>query len=338
MTTQTKEQQLPWTEKYRPFHISELMLSEPMKNKILQFVETQNMPNTILTGPPGVGKTSTIKCIAIALYGKHYYRSVLEINASDERGIKSVQGDIINFCRAKLCYTKEDKPKYPKFKLIIMDEADNMIERAQQQINMLMETFKDTVRFAFTSNTSSDIIEALQSKCLLLRYIKLPPTLLINRLAYICKRENVPFDDSALQHIAHISSGDMRNAINMLQLLHNKTGSILYKNIDDLCDMPQPYIIASLFNAIIKCDLRESLTITTSLKNNGYCGSDITLSMIHTIRSDLCDHIPEALKISLLDLICMSAYKISKGTDSALQIAGCVAVLIDYVEKNHQAK
>jgi DNA polymerase III delta prime subunit len=160
--------------------------------------------------------------------------------------------------------------------------------------------------------------------------MKLNPNFIVERLKIICKLENVSYEKPALKHIADISCGDMRNAINMLQLLYNKCGTVKYKDIGYLSDMPQPHLIKKLFDAIIKTDLKKSLTITKDLRNDGYCGSDITLGMIHTLKTDVCDHIREDIKLEMLDIISVSAYKISKGTDSILQLVGCIATLIEF--------
>jgi replication factor C subunit 2/4 len=324
--------QLPWIEKYRPTRTQTLLLSDQIRDKIDSYISNKNIPNMLLTGSPGVGKTSTIRCIALELYGKYYSKYVLEINASDDRGIKSVQNDIISFCKNKLCYAKDDTDKYPTFKLIIMDEADNMIERAQQQINTLMETYMDGIRFAFTSNNSSEIIESIQSKCMIFRYMGLRSEHIVKRLEDICMIEKVSYDKSALKYLSDMSEGDMRNSINMLQLLYNKSGCARMKYIDELCDLPQPYMIRDMFDCIIKCDAKSAFSIANNLRDDGYGGYDIMLGMIHTLKNDICSHIPEDIKIILLEPICMSAYKISKGVDSMLQIIGTIAELILILE------
>ena len=124
-----------------------------------------------------------------------------------------------------------------EFKLVILDEADNMDDdRVQPQINTIMESFKDEVRFAYTCNTSSNIIESIQSRCLILMFTRLTPALTSERLVEIANMERLKYDIKALNQISELSHGDMRSAINMLQLVFNKHGSIKTDFISGLCD------------------------------------------------------------------------------------------------------
>src|ERR1700744_3148564 len=165
----------PWIEKYRPKSIYDLILDKKMFDKIKKIIDDKDMPNIIIMGVPGIGKTTTIKCIARGLFGKFVNDAVLELNASDDRGIKAVQETIMNFCKKKLDLNEDDNgdqckiipkiKKYADHKIIILDEADNMTIKAQSQINNLMEKYHKTTRFAFTCNISEDIIESIQSRC-----------------------------------------------------------------------------------------------------------------------------------------------------------------------------
>jgi len=125
----------PWIEKYRPVTIEDLVLDEGMFNKIAKILDDKDMPNMIITGVPGVGKTTTISCIAKNLLGKFYGEAVLELNASDDRGIKTVQESIEHFCKKKIYFDDT----IAQHKIVILDEADNMTIKAQQSIKNLMK-------------------------------------------------------------------------------------------------------------------------------------------------------------------------------------------------------
>ena len=321
-----RNEQLPWIEKYRPQFIGDIIFNDNMQTKIYEFIKSNNIPNMILTGVPGIGKTTTIRCIGMGLYGKYYNNSVLELNASDDRGIKSVQIDIINFCRTKQIYNKEDENKYCKHKLIILDEADNMMDKAQHQINTLMEKYKDTVKFAFTCNSSSDIIEAIQSRCIILKYIKLTNSQIVVRLKQICKIEKIKSDKSCLTEIADLSHGDLRHAINNIQLMFNKYGVIKTEHIPDICNLPQPITIKQIFINCQKNDLKSAIKLLSELKNSGYSYTDITIGMLYTIKSHYCEDFSDDIKIIITEQIGNTYYNLSKYVESLLQM---IALLIN---------
>ncbi len=166
------KQQLPWIEKYRPKTIDDIYLDTYTSIKMKKIIQDKNMPNIILTGMSGVGKTTTIKCIASGLYGIYADRVVLELNASDERGSKTADELIAGFCKLKYDIPKTTE-KYAQHKLIILDEADNLTEKAQHLINKKMEEYHSSTRFAFTCNNSTGIISAIQSRCIILRYVNI---------------------------------------------------------------------------------------------------------------------------------------------------------------------
>lgn len=321
-------EKLPWTEKYRPSRIDDIYLPPIIKNKMVNIINERNMPNLILTGPPGIGKSSAIKIIALELYGKYYKDAVLELGLLDDRGVKFMQNDIQNFCKTRISYRTEDEPKYPKYKLIIFDEADNIISRVQDQISIVMENFSNQIRFAFTCNSSSEINEGIQTKSLIWRYSFLPADLVVDRLSEICKKEKIEYVETALKKICEISQGDLRSAINKLELIHYKHTNIKDEYIGELCNTPQEMIIKQLFINIMNKKLKESLEMTFDLRKKSYSGSDITLGMLTTIKSEICKDIPEETKMKLCNQICAGIYRISNITDSDLQLAGCIVDMI----------
>lgn len=316
--------QLPWLEKYRPNTICGVMLPDELDSKINKFIEEKNIPNMIFTGPPGSGKTSTIRCIAKALYGKYIDYMVLELNVSDDRGMKNMQDKIIAFCKARVVMKNDDKQKYANYKLIILDEADNMVDRSQPQINEIMKQYEQRARFAFTCNSSANIIEGIQSRCLILRYMRLKSNLIIKKLKYIAEKENIKYNEKALTYLANISRGDMRAAINILQLVHTNRESIQIDYIDQLCDLPHHIALNKMIMAIIDKKLDLAFNIAIELKNNGYTGSDIMLGLMSTLKSDLCNNISEKIKVAIFEQVCITTYNISKGIDTQLQLYSCI--------------
>jgi replication factor C subunit 2/4 len=313
---------IPWIEKYRPKTINDLILSDVASIKIRNIIQSKDMPNIIITGIPGIGKTTTIKCIANSLYGKNINNAVLEINASDERGIKAVQDTIMNFCKKQI-ETKEGQSIH---KIIILDEADNMTTKAQGLINNLIEKYSATTRFALTCNNSEDIIESIQSRSTVLKYSRISKKDIIKRLEYICDEEKVKYEKGTLEILAFISNGDIRNAINNLQLVNNCFEEITEKNIYIICDKPQPYVIENIFKACVNKDLKTAIEIVLSLKDKGYSESDIILNMIQFLRTEKTS-LNEKQKIEYMKQISMTAYIMSKGLDTMIQLTSCISKL-----------
>lgn len=319
---------IPWIEKYRPKKVEDLVLENDTLNKIKKIIEDKDMPNIIINGVPGIGKTTTILCIAKNLFGKYFEDGVLELNASDDRGIKAVQ-DSIFFCKKKL--HMPDDPvtgkTYPKHKIILLDEADNMTVKAQQLIGNLMSEYHKTTRFAFTCNTSTSIIEAIQSRCIIFRYLRLTDKQLSFRLKKICEIENITYTEDGVQSLVTTAQGDMRKAINNLQLTYNGYTTVTTENVYKLCDKPYPLIIQNIFIACNNKDLKQALTYLNTLRDNGYSSSDISMSMKETLTLTEIPELPEATKIKFMIEVSNSCLIISKGVDKPLQLTGCIAKL-----------
>lgn len=315
---------LPFTEKYRPTDLNDIYVPNIIKKKINDIINEQNIPNLIISGPSGTGKSSIIKIIAKEIYKDYYQEAVLEMGLMEDRGIKFMQSNIIPFCRTKIPYLRKDEKKYPKYKLIIFDEADNIISRMQDMISNVMENYGENIRFVFTCNSATEICENIQGKTLIWRLSIIPNEIIVLYLKNICLNENIGYTENALLKIAKLSQGDMRSSINKLELICNKYDNIKDENVDELCNIPQEIIIRELFDNIIKKNLKKSLEIIFDLRNKSYSGSDITLGMLSTIRSSICNDLSENIKMKFANDICKGIYNISNIIDSDLQLACCV--------------
>lgn len=134
-----------------------------------KFVEADQLPHLLFYGPPGTGKTSTIMALAARLYGKSYRSHVLELNASDDRGIDVVRGQIKAFASTRNMFSMHQDT----FKLIILDEADAMTQAAQAALRRIMEQYTRNVRFCIICNYVNKIIPAIQSRCTRFRFAPL---------------------------------------------------------------------------------------------------------------------------------------------------------------------
>lgn len=313
----------PWIEKYRPTNVNDLVLDENTASKLKKIILDKNMPNIIITGHSGIGKTSTILCIAKNLLGKNFKNGILEMNASDERGVKSVQDSIEYFCKKKW----DVDASCCKHKIVLLDEADNMTKQAQKAINVLMEKYYDTTRFAFTCNNSTEIIEAIQSRCLIFKYHHLAGKQVTDKLTKICETESIPYTAEGIESIVMTAQGDLRQAINNLQLTFNGYNNIVPENVYKLCDKPQPLLIKNIFIACEKKNAKRALSILNELYDKGYSSSDISTGMLYTLKTMDTRQINDKKRMEYLIEISNVALVISQGINTRLQLNGAIASL-----------
>ncbi|XP_070491513.1 replication factor C subunit 4 [Chironomus tepperi] len=212
-----KEKPVPWVEKYRPKKVDDVVEQQEVCNVLRDCLNSSDLPNLLLYGQPGTGKTSTILAAAHQLFGEFFKERVLELNASDDRGIAVIRTKVKNFAQLKASSTRPDGKPCPPFKIIILDEADAMTHAAQAALRRTMEKETRTTRFCLICNYVSRIIEPITSRCTKFRFVSLTEEKVLERLKLICTEENVKIDDNALMSIVDISGGDMRKAITTLQ-------------------------------------------------------------------------------------------------------------------------
>ncbi|CAH0048055.1 unnamed protein product [Clonostachys solani] len=211
----------PWVEKYRPKSLDDVTAQDHTVTVLQRTLQASNLPHMLFYGPPGTGKTSTILALAKQLYGPEMWKSrVLELNASDERGISIVRDKVKNFARMQLTNpTASYKEKYPcpPFKIIILDEADSMTQDAQSALRRTMETYSKITRFCLICNYVTRIIDPLASRCSKFRFKSLDQGNAKKRIEHIAEGEGVPLDPGAVDALIKCSEGDLRKAITFLQ-------------------------------------------------------------------------------------------------------------------------
>lgn len=230
----------------RPKSVDDVVEQSEVVAVLRKCVEGADLPNMLLYGPPGTGKTSTILAAARQIFGDMFRERILELNASDERGINVVRSKIKNFAQLTASGTRPDGRPCPPFKIIILDEADSMTHAAQAALRRTMEKQSRSTRFCLVCNYVSRIIEPITSRCTKFRFKPLGEDKIIERLKHICELEGVSIDEEAFKSIVNISGGDMRRAITTLQSCYRLKGAQHKIQVEDLLEMsgiiPETYL------------------------------------------------------------------------------------------------
>ena len=188
---------LLWIEKYRPINFKQIIGQNKIINILEDMIENGSFPHLIFSGISGTGKTSTIMAIANKLYGSNKTFMVMKLDASDDRGINSVREEIKGFAEKVTIFNEG-------VKLIILDEADSMTFDAQFALRRIIEKYSDTTRFCLICNYENKIIPAIKSRCLNFRFSPIDKSHIIEKLNFICKKENLKASNKTLNIIAEL--------------------------------------------------------------------------------------------------------------------------------------
>jgi len=310
-----------WVEKYRPKALNEMMNQTEIVERLKSFVKNRNVPHCIFAGPPGTGKTTAALCLAHDLYGEGYREHLMELNASDERGINVVRETVKTFARIKSI------GEIP-FKILILDEADNMTSDAQQALRRTMERFTETCRFILIANYSGKIIEPIQSRCAPFRFTYLSREDQDTYLRRIAVQEKVKLGDKGLEAIFEVSGGDLRRAINTLQAAASLGKLIDSDTVYSVIGRANPADVRGMLDLAMKGDFigsREKLR--EMILKYGVAGSDI-IRQIHIEVFRMKD-VSEPWKVKLADVIGEVDFRLVQGSDEEVQLSALLARLVE---------
>ncbi len=304
----------PWVEKYRPKTLDEVVGQDHTISRLKRYVIEGSMPNLMFTGPAGVGKTTTAIALAKEVLGEYWRQNFLELNASDARGIDTVRNDIKSFCRLKAVGSP--------FRIIFLDEVDNMTKDAQHALRREMEMYTKTSSFILSCNYSSKIIDPIQSRCAIFRFTPVKGHQIIGRLEYIAKAENLNISTSAIESIVYFSEGDMRRAVNILQASASMGEEITEESIHDVVSKAKPKDVKKIVNKALDGDflsarelLREVMVV------QGTSGEDMVTQIYQEVsRMALAEQIREDIYIKLIESIGETDYRIREGSNPRIQL------------------
>lgn len=315
-----------WVEKYRPKTLSEVVGHADVVDRLKSYVATKTLPHLMFAGPAGVGKTTCALAVARELYGPAWTYNFTELNASDERGIGIVRGKIKDFARTA---PMAEAP----FKVIFLDEADALTGDAQSALRRTMERYAASTRFILSCNYSSKIIEPIQSRCAVFRFRPLKPEEIKTSLRRIAKSEGLEITQDGLDAILYVARGDLRKAINTLQV--GATGS---KKIDEdavyaSTSTAHPDEVRQLLETALKGEFLAARTrLDDLLITYGLSGEDV-IRQIHRSVFDL--PISDAAKVRLVDRIGEAEFRLIEGSNDRVQIE---ALLAHFVVIGHELR
>ena len=304
----------PWVEKHRPQKLSEIVQDDDILKKLNSMLKDKFIPHMLVDGHAGVGKTSSIKAYIKEVYKENYELCVLELNASDDRGLDIVHEKIIPFCKSIAYDLMGNKLN----KVIIFDEADNLTKKAQEIISNLIKEYSLMTRFIFICNNRADIDEKIQSRCFPV-YFPSIGNKINSCLKKILEKEKIVLSDSKINEIVKYSNGDIRLAINLIQI-----ATISDYPLDSVSLYTFNQYLEKIVKGLFKMSFQEIYNEYNKILLMGFDGYDIIQFLIKKVsNSDISDDV----RFRALDILYQSFIIISDEIESELQIVACLAKL-----------
>ena len=313
-----------WVEKHRPRTVVEIRGQAAVVQRLTTYAGNKSFPHLLFSGPPGTGKTTAAMALTKDIFGEHFRENLLEMNASDERGLESIRSKVKQFARTA---------PYGKaaFKIIFLDEADALTADAQGALRRIMEQFAETCRFILSCNYSSKIIEPIQSRCAVFRFRPLSSHEVSEQISKVSKEENLDITDDAVEALTHISQGDLRKAITGLQVaaaLQPKiTRDLIYETSATAPPEELHRYIASCKDDgfhVARRRLRELLD------TYGLAGTDF-VNQLHRELYNI-DFLSETSKLELTEWMAEIDYRLVEGGGEQIQLDAMTARLVKHLK------
>lgn len=305
-----------WTEKYRPKTFSDIKGQKEIVKRVSAFVEQKNMPHLLFAGPAGIGKTSLALVISKTLFGEGWRSNVLELNASDERGIDVVRNKVKDFARTRAI---GDVP----FKIIYLDECDALTKEAQQALRRTMENYTQTCRFILSANYSSKIIDPIQSRCAVFKFKPLEKGDIFDIIKKITQSEDITITPKAEEALFEVSGGDCRKAENIMQSCAAISKEITEELIYSLASAARPKEVNEILSLAVEGNfIPARKKLLDAMLNYGLSGLDI----IKQIQKGIWDlDIDNRKKAEMADKCGEIEFRLVEGSDEYIQLEALLA-------------
>ncbi len=309
-----------WIEKYRPKTLDDIVGQDNIIERLKAYVKTKNVPHLIFAGPAGIGKTTSALALAREVFGEEFWKQNFhELNASDERGIGIIRGKIKDFARtAPIGETQ--------IKIIFLDEADSLTPDAQAALRRTIEKYTRICRFILSVNYSSKIIEPIQSRCAVFRFKPIKAEDIKKYMRKIATKEKLEITSDGLETLIFISRGDLRKAINILQVGASIGKKITAEILYETSATARPEDVKALINTALGGNFMAARNqLYDLLIKYGLSGEDIVKQMHRSI-FDLT--IPDENKVQLMEKTGEIEFRIVEGSNAHIQLESLLAQFV----------
>jgi len=305
-----------WIEKYRPKTLSEVAGQDEIVERLKAYVKTRSVPHLMFAGPAGTGKTTCALALVKELFGETWKQNFNELNASDERGIGIIRGKIKDFARTAPIGNTQ-------FKVIFLDEADSLTSDAQAALRRTIEKYSHICRFVLSANYSSKIIEPIQSRCTVFRFSPIREDDVKKYMRKIATAEKLEITPDGLDTLIFIARGDLRKAINILQVGASVKKKITAELLYETSATAKPEDVKKLINTALGGNFMAARNqLYDLLIRYGLSGEDI-IKQIHQSIFDL--SIPDESKIKLIEKTGETEFRLIEGSNAHVQLEALLA-------------